>query len=251
MLNHALLLGARGILPAGLLAGVLLVSPVFAQPAAHATQIEVAGTLAERPDVAANTPAGKSPVTDSRPRTLRQRRHAPALKSAAGADTSAALPVATPAPKAVVVEHAPTGKPPLVNARAAKPAAAPLNTRFHPVRFSRRAQLNYNLIWGVDSLSVKSVESGEIIRFAYRVLDPDKAQALNDKKAEPSLIDRRAGVSLVIPSLEKVGKLRQSSAPVEGKSYWMAFSNRGRLVKRGDHVNVVIGQFRADGLVVE
>jgi hypothetical protein len=31
----------------------------------------------------------------------------------------------------------------------------------------------------------------------------------------------------------------------------MAFSNKGRLVKRGDRVSVVIGQFRADGLVVD
>jgi hypothetical protein len=31
----------------------------------------------------------------------------------------------------------------------------------------------------------------------------------------------------------------------------MAFSNKGRLVKRGDRVNVVIGKFRADGLVVD
>jgi len=55
----------------------------------------------------------------------------------------------------------------------------------------------------------------------------------------------------VVPSLEKVGKLRQSSTPQAGKSYWMAFSNKGRLVKRGDRVNVVIGKFRADGLVVD
>jgi hypothetical protein len=65
------------------------------------------------------------------------------------------------------------------------------------------------------------------------------------------LNDPRARVSLVVPSLEKVGKLRQSEAPEEGKSYWMAFSNKGRLVKRGDRVNVVIGQFHADGLVVD
>ena len=39
--------------------------------------------------------------------------------------------------------------------------------------------------------------------------------------------------------------------PVAGKSYWMAFSNKGRLVKRGDRVTVVIGPFRADGLVVD
>jgi hypothetical protein len=61
----------------------------------------------------------------------------------------------------------------------------------------------------------------------------------------------QAGVRLEIPQLEKVGKLRQSAPPEAGKSYWMAFSNKGRIVKPGDHVNIVIGRFRADGLVVE
>jgi hypothetical protein len=116
---------------------------------------------------------------------------------------------------------------------------------------ARRAVAYYGLTWGVESLSVKSVESGEIIRFSYHVIDADKAKALNDKKAEPFLIDPQAGVKLVVPSLEKVGQLRQSSTPEEGKSYWMAFSNKGRLVKRGDHVNIVIGLFHADGLVVD
>jgi hypothetical protein len=83
------------------------------------------------------------------------------------------------------------------------------------------------------------------------VLDPDKAKILNDKKTEPFLIDPKAQVKLVVPSLEKVGQLRQSSTPEAGKSYWMAFSNKGRLVKRGDQVSVVIGKFRADGLVVD
>jgi hypothetical protein len=82
-------------------------------------------------------------------------------------------------------------------------------------------------------------------------LDADKAKMLNDKQAEPALIDPKAQVKLVIPSLEKVGKLRQTAAPEAGKTYWMAFSNKGRLVKRGDHVDVVIGEFRAEGLVVD
>jgi hypothetical protein len=136
-------------------------------------------------------------------------------------------------------------------APAGRPAVAGAPTRYQPNRFSRRAEIKYGLIWGVDSLSVKSVESGEVIRFAYRVLDAEKATTLNDKKLEPSLIDPQARVSLVIPQLEKVGKLRQSGTPEAGKSYWMAFSNKGRLVKRGDRVSVVIGNFRADGLVVD
>lgn len=60
-----------------------------------------------------------------------------------------------------------------------------------------------------------------------------------------------AGVKLVVPSLEKVGKLRQSSTPQAGKMYWMAFSNKGGLVKPGHRVNVVIGEFRAKGLIVQ
>ena len=131
----------------------------------------------------------------------------------------------------------------------AKSAAKP--TRYHPDRFAGRAGSYYKLTWGVDSLAVKWAESGEVIRFGYRVLDADKAKALNEKKSEPSLIDPRAGVKLVVPALENVGQLRQSAPPENGKSYWMVFSNKGRPVKRGDRVNVVIGQFQANGLVVD
>lgn len=130
-------------------------------------------------------------------------------------------------------------------------AAAASPFRFQPSRHSQQVNEHYGLIWGVDSLSVKWAESGELVRFTYHVVDPEKAKALNDKKSEPSLIDPQAQVKLVVPSLEKVGQLRQSSTPIAGKSYWMAFSNRGRVVKRGDRVTVQIGNFRADGLVVE
>ena len=136
-------------------------------------------------------------------------------------------------------------------AQTGKPVVAPAQSRYQPSRFSKRAGEYYGLVWGIDSLSVKWVESGEVIRFSYHVLDASKAKGLNDKKDEPSLIDPRARVSLVVPSLEKVGQLRQTGTPETGKSYWMAFSNKGRLVKRGDHVSVVIGRFRADGLVVD
>ncbi len=126
-----------------------------------------------------------------------------------------------------------------------------LPQRYRQTRVSARARQHYALMWGVDSLTVKSAESGEIIRFSYRVLDAEKAKALNDKKSEPALIDPRAGVKLVVPSLEKIGKLRQSSAPEPGKTYWMAFSNKGGFVKPGHRVDVVIGPFRAEGLIVQ
>jgi hypothetical protein len=161
----------------------------------------------------------------------------PAALAQAGATPAASAP-APAAPAAKTATAAP-----------AKPAGAP--TQYLPSRFAGRAGMYYKSVWGIDSLSVKWAESGELIRFAWRVLDPDKAKVLNDKKIEPALIDPQAGVSLVVPVMEKVGQLRQSAPPEAGRSYWMVFSNAGRRVKRGDRVSVVVGPFRAENLVVD
>ena len=127
----------------------------------------------------------------------------------------------------------------------------PRPSPYAPNRFSGRAGLFYATNWGIDSISVKLVESGELVRFSYRVVDADKAGALHDKQNEATLDDPKAGVSLVVPSMEQVGQLRQTPAPVAGRSYWMTFSNKGRRVARGDRVDVLIGPFRANNLVVD
>jgi hypothetical protein len=143
-------------------------------------------------------------------------------------------------------------------ARAANPSAesvppkpTPAPRRPQAAYVSKRAQAYYAAVWGVDDLSVKAAESGEIIRFSWRVIDPDLAKTIHDKKIEPVLWDPQAHVKLVVPNLENVGSLRQMSTPITGKSYWMAFSNPGRLVKPGHLVMVQVGTFHADGLFVE
>ena len=140
-------------------------------------------------------------------------------------------------------------------AAAAVPASAQApsapRTHYQPDRFAGRAGRYYSLIWGVDDLAVKWAEQGEILRFSYRVLDTQKAKTLNNKELQPSLIDPQAGVKLVVPALEQVGILRQIGTPEAGKVYWMAFSNSGRRVKRGDRVTIQIGEFCAVGLVVD
>jgi len=157
---------------------------------------------------------------------------------------SAPAPAVQPAKKAPASAAAKSGTT-VAPAKGSKPI------HYRPERFAGRAGTYYRMVWGVDGLVVKWAESGEVIRFSYHVLDADKAKVLGDKKFEPSLVDPQAGVKLVVPSLENVGALRQSAPPVNDQSYWMVFSNKGRLVKRGDHVNVVIGAFHADGLVVD
>jgi hypothetical protein len=128
---------------------------------------------------------------------------------------------------------------------------ASVHNEYASDRLPRRAQMYYESVWGIDSLKVRYTESGEMLRFSYRVLDPAKAAALNDKKAEPFLYDPQARVRLSVPQLEKVGKLRQSSTPIAGMSYWMAFSNIGRRVRPGHRVSIEIGHFRAINLPVE
>jgi len=159
------------------------------------------------------------------------------------------------APSNQPVNNASSGSTPNKNGAAVPSVSptkpAPVQQHYRPERFAGRAGKYYRLVWGIEGLSVKSAEAGEVIRFTYQVLDANKAQMLNDKKVEPALIDDQAHVKLVVPLMDKVGKLRQSSPPEAGKTYWMLFSNKGGHVKRGDKVNVVIGKFRADGLVVD
>ena len=169
--------------------------------------------------------------------TRRPRSRAKLLLLAALVAAPAALARAAPPPAATKQGAAP-----------AQPAAA---TNPYRSRVGGGAGRYYKLVWGIESLSVKLAESGELVRFSWRVLDPDRAKVLNDKKLEPALIDPQAGVRLSVPAMEKIGHLRQSAQPEAGKSYWMVFSNKGRLVKRGDRVNVVIGVFRAEGLAVD
>jgi hypothetical protein len=146
-----------------------------------------------------------------------------------------------------------TPQAPTPSAQAAAPAKSVpwVGKTYLPSHVAMQERMYYQGFWGIDSPRVKYTESGEMIRFSYRVLDPAKAAALNDKKAEPALYDPQAGVKLVIPEMENVGKLRQGSAPKEGMSYWMAFSNSGRRVRPGDRVSVEIGNFRAVNLLVE
>jgi hypothetical protein len=113
------------------------------------------------------------------------------------------------------------------------------------------ADINYALQWGVDSMQAHQTNAGNLIRFSYRVVDTNKAKVLIDKAATPLMVSPKANVALQVPVMDKVGPLRQSTELESGKTYWMVFSNKGSLVKPGDHVSVVVGRFRVDGLVVQ
>jgi hypothetical protein len=166
--------------------------------------------------------------------------------SSDSAQASVAQGGQSPAPAVMPGQGAASAQP---SAPAGRPAPVWQGSQLN--RLSQKAEMYYEGVWGVDELRVKVAESGQIIRFDYRVLDPAKAAVLNNKKAEPELDDAQARVKLSVPQMEKVGKLRQESTPKTGMTYWMAFSNPTLAVKRGHRVDVVIGSFRATNLIVE
>ena len=115
----------------------------------------------------------------------------------------------------------------------------------------KSARQYYAMIYGVDDLTVKLAESGQLARFTYRVVDAAKARLLEDKASSPSLIDESVHVALSIPVMDKVGPLRQAMPVEADKTYWMLFSNNGNKVRTGHRVSVVVGSFRVDGLIVQ
>jgi hypothetical protein len=148
------------------------------------------------------------------------------------------------------------GKPGETQPSASSPVPSPVRTSTTPPSLpaatkSVSKDAFYKHWWGVDILGVRAVSSGLMLRFSYRVLDANKANALNDNKLIPYLMEEKTGVRLEIPTLEKVGQLRQIAPPQGGREYWMVFGNANRRVRPGDRVDVVIGKFRVDGLVVE
>jgi hypothetical protein len=114
-----------------------------------------------------------------------------------------------------------------------------------------RRGLYFKRNWGVEILGVRRVSSGVMLRFDYRVLDPTRAVGLNDKRSRPYLIDETTRTALSVPAMEKVGELRQVAPYQANRTYFIIFGNPGGLVKHGGRVTLVVGNLRAEGLVVE
>jgi hypothetical protein len=105
--------------------------------------------------------------------------------------------------------------------------------------------------WGIEITSIRLTANDYMIDYRYRVLDADKATDLFKRQIKPYLIHQETEKVLAVPETAKLGPLRNSNIPQEGKIYWMFFGNGGDLVKAGDKVTVVIGDFRVENLVVE
>lgn len=105
--------------------------------------------------------------------------------------------------------------------------------------------------WGIRIVGIRQTSGGYMLDFRFRVLDAKKAAPLFVRQTKPYLIDQQTGAQFQVPNPPKTGPLRNSDPPEAGRVYWMFFANPARYVKVGNRVTVVIGEFRAEDLIVE
>jgi hypothetical protein len=111
--------------------------------------------------------------------------------------------------------------------------------------------INLEEKWGVKVVGVRLTAGNHMLDFRYRVTDPEKAWQLTQKKTERYLIQQTTGNKFHVPTT-RLGPLRQSAVkPATDRDYIILFANTGQAIKAGDKVTVVMGDFKAENLVVE
>lgn len=130
---------------------------------------------------------------------------------------------------------------------------APQAQNLDPGAKTGESPTNVEEKWGIRPESIMVSGAGHLIDFRYRVTDPEKAvKILGEPKLKTYLVDEASGVKLAVPSSPKVGSLRQTTmTPEEGRLYFCMFSNPNNLIKPGSKVTVVMGDLRAEDLVVQ
>lgn len=109
----------------------------------------------------------------------------------------------------------------------------------------------FERMWGIDIIGVRLLSSDWMLQFKYRIIDPEKAKTLMVRQAKPYLVDQVSGAKLAVPAMENIGELRQTPMPTEGRTYFIIFGNANKIVQRGNRVNIEIGSFIADEMIVE
>lgn len=106
--------------------------------------------------------------------------------------------------------------------------------------------------FGVRLIGLRRTAADNMLDFRYQLVDVSKAATLLDRKSDAYLIVEKNGGRLFVPDPPKIGALRQTPRnPRPNSNLFVMFGNPGRTVQAGDRVTVVIGDFRAEHVVVQ
>ena len=109
--------------------------------------------------------------------------------------------------------------------------------------------------WGIKLYGIHWTAGGYMLQMTFRVLDPDKAFPLLKRHTKRYVIVEKSGAVLEVPFTQKLGSLkstvRTSNMVKKDRNYTALFANPGKHVNPGDRVDLVIGNFMAEGLTVQ
>jgi len=133
---------------------------------------------------------------------------------------------------------------------AAKSTAAPAAES--RVAAAMPAQSEANAL-GIHVTALRVSAGGFMLDLRYRVVDPERAKLLLDRKVPAYLVDEATGTRLGVPSTAKLGRLRQGAQTNirTDRDYGMLFGNPGRYLQPGAKVTLVAGDVQVPHLTVQ
>ena len=99
---------------------------------------------------------------------------------------------------------------------------------------------------GVLITRVAVTGDGGLVDLRFRVVDPDRANALHDAGTPSALVDERTG--LVVHDL--LMNHAHTGAYRAGVTYYLVFTNPGNWVHRGGRVTVLLGDAQVEHVAV-
>ena len=100
---------------------------------------------------------------------------------------------------------------------------------------------------GVRLVRVAVSGNGGLLDLRYQVIDPDRANAVHDRKTPPSLVDERTGL---VVNQYLMGHMHHGRLKA-GQTYYLIFENPGNLVQSGGRVAVQLGAVRVAHIRVQ
>jgi len=99
---------------------------------------------------------------------------------------------------------------------------------------------------GVKITQVAVTGGGGLVDLRYQVFDPNKANALHDKRTPPALVEEQTGLVVNRTLMDHA-----HHGPYKvGVTYYLVFNNPGNLVRRGSMVTVLLGNAEVQHVVV-
>jgi hypothetical protein len=99
---------------------------------------------------------------------------------------------------------------------------------------------------GVEITTVAVTGGGGLVDLRFKIVDPDRANALHDASTPPAVVDEQSG--LVVHDL--LMNHAHSGPFKTGVTYYLVFNNPGNWVHRGGRVTVLLGDAQVEHVKV-